>query len=97
MSETAQIQPSEFRWDYLNSGIHLRHTLGTRGSSQEVSTVDRGSGVDGADSPPHAECVKHPKVTYSEVVRRANFIMCTFFYHSNKKFFCFVFVFCFLF
>lgn len=56
LSETAQIQPSEFRLDHLNSGIHLCHPRGTRGSSQEVSSADRGSGVDGADSHIRSVC-----------------------------------------
>ena len=42
-----------------NSGIHLCHPLGTRGSSQEVSSADCGSGVGGAHTQSGTHSVRH--------------------------------------
>lgn len=89
-AEAVHTQLSEFSLDHLNSGIHLYSSVshpGTRGSLQEVSTVERESGVDGADSHTHAERVNTPK-SHTLKWLGGQLLLCVFFfYHSNKKFF----------
>lgn len=87
-AEAVLIQLSEFSLDHLNPGIHLCHTQGTRGSLQEVSTVERESGVDGADVTHMLRVLNTPK-SHTLKWLGGQLLLCVFFFITVIKRFLF--------